>query len=270
MKQNFYLKISLSIIGIALIIGLIIVNYSDKSKNTKEALADQNNKGDYILQSFNLQKTNKKLGANLEDLEISEEENLTEKVMSELSQQIIQLNKNNDLSSGYLEVPNEELFSEEMIEKYKDYFLKNLSLITISDLTFDKEEPPYTSIKYFYDILQIIYDKKITNDIVDKTLDGFIDSEDPEYLKDIIIKFNEAIESFKKVPIPSSFADLHLELINLMIEKKVVLTAMYNYQKDSISAMAAIELFEELDNQYEEWLSNLITKMKNDGVQFSY
>jgi len=149
MKQNFYLKISLSIIGIALIIGLIIVNYSDKSKNTKEALADQNNKGDYILQSFNLQKTNKKLGANLEDLEISEEENLTEKVMSELSQQIIQLNKNNDLSSGYLEVPNEELFSEEMIEKYKDYFLKNLSLITISDLTFDKEEPPYTSIKYF-------------------------------------------------------------------------------------------------------------------------
>jgi hypothetical protein len=190
--------------------------------------------------------------------------------MAELSQQIIQLNENNDLSAGYLEVPNEELFSEEMIEKYKDYFLKNLSLISISDLTFGKEDPPYTSIKYFYDILQIIYDKKITNDIVDEALNSFIDSEDPEYLKDIIIKFNEAIEGLKKVPIPSSFTDLHLELINLMIEKKAVLTAMYNYQKDSISAMVAIEIFEELDNQYEEWLSNLITKMKNDGVQFSY
>jgi len=270
MKQNFYLKISLSIIGIALIIGLIIVNYPDKSKNTKEALANQNNKSDSVLQAFNLQKTNKKLGANLEDLEISEGENLTEKVMAELSQQIIQLNENNDLSGGYLEVPNEELFSEEMIEKYKDYFLKNLSLITIADLTFIKEDPPYTSIKYFYDILQIIYDKKITNDIVDKALDGFIDSEDPEYLKDIIVKLNEAIESFKKAPIPFSFTDLHLELINLMIEKKAVLTAMYNYQKDPISAMAAIEILEELDNQYEEWLSNLITKLKNDGVQISY
>ncbi len=267
MNRNSYLKISLAIVGLALIIGLIIVYHPEVK--TKEVSANQNNEKNSVLQVFDLQKSNKKLGADLEGITISDEDNLTKKVNLELSQQILQLNQDNDLSSGYLEVPNEEIFSEEMMVKYKDDFLKNLSLATISDLTFAEENKPYTSIKYYYDYLSILYNRKITDDIIDQAMTSFTDNSDPAFLKDIIIKLNDAINDFKKMPIPSSFTDLHLQLINLTIEKKAILTALYNYQNDPISAMAASQLLEDLYNNYISWTTDLANKMKNDGVQFS-
>lgn len=268
-ERKKYLHISLAIIGLALLVSFLIINHpnaADSKKNVNNATENSHNN---IAEAFNLEQTNKKLNANVESLEVADEDNLTMKFSAELADRIIKLNENNDLSSGQLEVPNEELFSDEIINKYKDDFLKDLTIVTITDLNFGEERPPHTSVKYFADILQIIYDRKITDDIIQENLSSFIDNENPAFLKDTILKLNGAIADFKQLAIPPSFADLHLKLVNLMIMRKAVLTALYNYQKDPISGIVASELIEELDNQYQSWMLELSNKLQNDGVQFS-
>ena len=264
-----YLYISLTIIGLALLISFLIINHPNAADNQKITNNETKDSQNVIGEAFSLEKTNKKLNADVENLEIADEDNLTMKFSAALANQIIQLNENNDLSSGQLEVPNEELFSDEMINKYKDDFLKDLPIVTVTDLNFGEENPPHTSVKYFSDILQIIYDRKITDDIIQENLSSFIDNENPAFLKDTILKLNGAIADFKQLAIPPSFADLHLKLVNLMIMRKAVLTALYNYQKDPISGIVASELIEELDNQYQSWMLELSNKLQNDGVQFS-
>jgi len=264
-----YLYISLTIIGLALLISFLIINHPNAADNQKITNNETKDSQNVIGEAFSLEKTNKKLNADVENLEIADEDNLTMKFSAALANQIIQLNENNDLSSGQLEVPNEELFSDEMINKYKDDFLKDLTIVTITDLNFGEERPPHTSVKYFADILQIIYDRKITDDIIQENLSSFIDNENPEFLKDAILKLNDAITDFKQLTIPPSFADIHLELVNLMTMKKAVMVALYNYQKDPISAIVGSELMEELDNQYQSWMLELSNKLQNDGVQFS-
>ena len=268
-------KIALVIIGLAILTGFLILK-KPTNLNTlnKENLNNQNNikQENAIARVFNLEKINKKLSADIQGLEIPDTQNLTEKVATELSQKIILLNANNDLSSGELEVPNEELFSEEMIEKYKGYFLRNLPIVTAQQLTFGPENPPHTSFKYFVDIMQIIYNRKITEDIIQLSLESAITEENvnSDFLKDVISKLNEAVIDFKKLPIPPSFTDLHLEITNLMIARKAVLTALCNYQKDPISALAASQLLEELDNHYKLWLSEIVKKMQADGINFKF
>ncbi len=260
-----YLYISLTIIGLALLISFLIINHPNAADNQKITNNETKDSQNVIGEAFSLEKTNKKLNADVENLEIADEDNLTMKFSAALANQIIQLNENNDLSSGQLEVPNEELFSDEMINKYKDDFLKDLPIVTVTDLNFGEENPPHTSVKYFSDILQIIYDRKITDDIIQENLSSFIDNENPAFLKDTILKLNGAIADFKQLAIPPSFADLHLKLVNLMIMRKAVLTALYNYQKDPISALAASQLFDELDNHYLDWMKRVVEKMKSDG-----
>jgi len=268
-ERKKYLHISLAIIGLALLVSFLIINHPNAADSKKNVNKVTENSHNNIAEAFNLEQTNKKLNANVESLEVADEDNLTMKFSAELADRIIKLNENNDLSSGQLEVPNEELFSDEIINKYKDDFLKDLTIVTITDLNFGEERPPHTSVKYFADILQIIYDRKITDDIIQENLSSFIDNENPAFLKDTILKLNGAIADFKQLAIPPSFADLHLKLVNLMIMRKAVLTALYNYQKDPISGIVASELIEELDNQYQSWMLELSNKLQNDGVQFS-
>ncbi len=268
-ERKKYLHISLAIIGLALLVSFLIINHPNAADSKKNVNKVTENSHNNIAEAFNLEQTNKKLNANVESLEVADEDNLTMKFSAELADRIIKLNENNDLSSGQLEVPNEELFSDEIINKYKDDFLKDLTIVTITDLNFGEERPPHTSVKYFADILQIIYDRKITDDIIQENLSSFIDNENPAFLKDTILKLNDAIADFKQLAIPPSFADLHLKLVNLMIMRKAVWTALYNYQKDPISGIVASELIEELDNQYQSWMLELSNKLQNDGVQFS-
>jgi len=268
-ERKKYLHISLAIIGLALLVSFLIINHPNAADSKKNVNKVTENSHNNIAEAFNLEQTNKKLNANVENLEIADEDNLTMKFSADLADRIIKLNENNDLSSGQLEVPNEELFSDEIINKYKDDFLKDLTIVTITDLNFGEERPPHTSVKYFADILQIIYDRKITDDIIQENLSSFIDNENPAFLKDTILKLNDAIADFKQLAIPPSFADLHLKLVNLMIMRKAVWTALYNYQKDPISGIVASELIEELDNQYQSWMLELSNKLQNDGVQFS-
>ncbi len=264
-ERKKYLHISLAIIGLALLVSFLIINHPNAADSKKNVNKVTENSHNNIAEAFNLEQTNKKLNANVESLEVADEDNLTMKFSAELADRIIKLNENNDLSSGQLEVPNEELFSDEIINKYKDDFLKDLTIVTITDLNFGEERPPHTSVKYFADILQIIYDRKITDDIIQENLSSFIDSENPEFIKDIIDKLDGAIADFKKLLIPSSFADLHLDLINLFNARRTILAALYNYQKDPISALAASQLFDELDNHYLDWMKRVVEKMKSDG-----
>ncbi|MFA4990660.1 MAG: hypothetical protein WC579_01985 [Candidatus Paceibacterota bacterium] len=261
-----YLHISLSIIGLALIISFLIIQHPNAADNPKDISNETIKSQNTIAETFALEKTNKKLNADVESLEIADEDNLTLKLSAALSNQILQLNENNDLSSGKLQVPGEELFSEEILQQYKIDFWNNLKLVQIDELKFGEENNPITSLQYFVNVMQVINDNHLTDDIYLENLQGFIDNEDPAYLKDFINKLDKGIVALKNIPIPSSYAALHLDLINFMNLKRTVLVDLYNYTSDPIRALVASDFLTEIDDYYQNWVNALANKMEQDGA----
>ncbi len=261
-----YLHISLSIIGLALIISFLIIQHPNAAENQKDIINETTKSQNTIVGTFALEKTNKKLNTDVENLEIANEDNLTLKLSAALSNQILQLNENNDLSSGKLQVPGEELFSEEILQQYKIDFWNNLKLVQIDELKFGEENNPITSLQYFVNVMQVINDNHLTDDIYLENLQGFIDNEDPAYLKDFINKLDKGIVALKNIPIPSSYAALHLDLINFMNLKRTVLVDLYNYTSDPIRALVASDFLTEIDDYYQNWVNALANKMEQDGA----
>ncbi|MGB9847985.1 MAG: hypothetical protein ACP5IX_00310 [Patescibacteria group bacterium] len=261
------LKLGIGIVFLAIFVSFLIFQHNNKPVNIKESKAALTDTGKINAPtSFSLEKAKQKLSANVESLDVKEEDNLTSKVANELAQQIISLNANNDLSSGQLEVPNEELFSDEMIKKCTNYFLENVPVTTLAELKFiSQEEPPFTSLKYFVEAMKVLADHKITDDVFQERLQSFLDNEDPTFLVDMINDLSLAIDDLKKLPIPSSYANLHLDLINFLNTKQAILKALYNYQKDPISGLVASQLLEDLDNAYQQWMVAMMKKMEGDG-----
>lgn len=264
--KSKYLQLSTGIFIFAIFISFLILQNNKTNSLNKNNLAVVNSAKINAPSSFSLEKLNQKLAADTESLDIKDEDNLTLKVANELALQIISLNANNDLSSGELMVPNEELFSAEMIEKYKNYFLENLPITTFAELKFiSNEQPPFTSFKYFVETIKILYDNKLTDDIFQEKIQSFLDNENSAFFSDIIRDLNSAIVELKNLAIPASYANLHLELINLLNTKLSILKALYNYQKDPVSALVASQLLEDLDNAHQQWMVAMMRKMESDG-----
>lgn len=261
-----YLHISLSIIGVALIISFLIIQHPNAADNQKDIINETTKSQNTIAETFALEKTNKKLNTDVENLEIANEDNLTLKLSAALSNQILQLNENNDLSLGKLQVPSEELFSEEILQQYKVDFWNNLKLVQIDELKFGEENNPITSLQYFVNVMQVINDNHLTDDIYLENLQSFIDNEDPAYLKDFISKLDNGIIALKNTPIPPSYAALHLDLINFMNLKRTILVDLYNYTSDPIRALVASDFLTEVDDYYYNWVNALTNKMEQDGA----
>lgn len=265
-ERKKYLHISLAIIGLALLVSFLIINHpnaADSKKNVNNATENSHNN---IAEAFNLEQTNKKLNANIENIEILEEDNLTLKLSAALSNQILELNSENDLSSGRLQVPNEELFSDKILQQYQINFWNNLKLTQIDELKFGEENNPITSLQYFANVMQVINDNHLTDDIYLENLQSFIDNNDPVYLKDFIIKLDRGIAQLKNIAIPPSYANLHLDLINFMNIKRTILVDLYNYTNDPIRALVASEFITEVDDYYQNWIYALTNKMEKDGA----
>jgi len=264
LRQN-YLKLSLIILGIAVLISFLIIRSSSHS-SPKITIDNPKPITNSVAQAFSLEQNNQKLTADVKNLEIKDDENMTLKVAQELSQKILEMNADNDLSSGQLQVPNEELFSNEVMQKYKMDFLNGITPATLFDLKIIKDNPPVSSLQYFYDVYNVIYENRITDDIVQEAIANFVDTENADYMKDLVTRFDKAINDWKQISVPSSYADLHLQLINLMILKRTMLAAFYNSAADPIRAMVSSQLLEDWDNQYENWVRNLIKQLNADGI----
>jgi len=219
---------------------------------------------------FQLEKDNEKIGQNLDFLVLNLEESLTDKITADISQKILDLNQDNDLSSGNLAVPTEELFSEELIEKYKSDFLTNLQAITTDDLRPIQDNLPISSIDYLKNIFQIISDNKITDDLVIEAIAGFVDTQKEDYLLNPLNALDKATLELKQLPVPASWLILHRDLVNLNLTKKEILSSFYNSQKDPMRALIAVELLNEVNTQAAVWNNYAAQKLQQDGVAFDF
>lgn len=265
--MDFRKKIGIFVMAGAIVLaGFLLFSPSNKP-------VSKNNQGDAAnakAESFQLEKDNEKIGQNLDLLVLNSDENLTDKITADISQKILDLNQGNDLSSGNLTVPNEELLSQELIDKYKSDFLVNLQTITTDDLRPIKDDLPISSINYLKNILQIIRDNKITDDLIIGAIAGFADTQKEDYLINPINSLGKAILELKQLLVPASWLALHRELINLNLTKKEILSSFYSSQKDPIKALIAVELLSEVDAQSTIWNNYVAQKLQKDGVVFDF
>lgn len=265
--MDFRKKIGIFLLAGAMVLaGFLLFSPSDTSKLTDNQGGSTNVKAE----PFQLEKDNEKIGQNLEFLAFNPEESLTDRITADISQRVLDLNQNNDLSAGNLTVPNEELFSQELIDKYKNDFLANLQEITIDDLRPIQDNLPYSSIDYLKGVFQIIRDNKITDDLVIEAIAGFAETENEDFLTNPINSLDKAILELKQLPIPTSWLALHRELINLNLTKKEILSSFHSSPQDPIKALIAADLLSEIDAKAAIWSNYAAQKLQQDGVVFEF
>jgi len=265
--MNFRKKLGIIILASALVVAGILVFYPYSKPATKNS---QGNKTAAKAESFKLEKDSQKIGTNLELLALKPEDNLTDKITSDISQKILDLNQNNDLSAGLLTVPNEDLLSQELIDKYKNEVWSSFQSVGIGDLKIIPDNIPQSSLDYLKNIFQIIHDNKITDDLVMEAIAGFSDTQKEDYLAGPIQSLDKAILEFERLPVPTSWAYLHRDLINLNLAKKEILSSFYSSQNDPLKALIAAELMDEINTRSTTWNNYVAQKLQKDNIIFDF
>jgi len=265
--MNFRKKLGIIILASALVVAAVLLFYPFSKPGTKNS---QGNKAAAKAQPFKLEKDSQKIGTNLEFLAFKSEANLTDKIASDISQKILDLNQTNDLSGGMLSVPNEDLLSQELIDKYKNEFWSSFQSVGIEDLKIIPDKIPQTSLDYLKNIFQIIYDNKITDDLLMGAIAGFSDTQKEDYLAGPIQSLDKAILEFERLSVPTSWAYLHRDLINLNLAKKEILSSFYSSQSDPLRALIAAELVDEINSRSSTWNNYVAQKLQKDNIIFEF
>jgi hypothetical protein len=262
-------KIGLFILTSAVIVAGILAFYDPQA--SKKSLADLQKEGGADAEGFNIEKDGQKLGENLDILgiinnDVVDEDNLTKKITNEISQKIISLNQENDLSGGKITVPNESIFTEEMINKYKSDFFNSNQKVGTKDFKTIQDNLPRTTLEYFQKLLIIIRDNNIAEERIGGLLNEFLQLENAGYLKQPIEGMNNAILDLKNIVVPNSWLTLHSDFVNLLINKRDFYQALYNQKNDPMKAVIALQLIDELDNNFNQWYIAADDKLEQDGA----
>lgn len=267
--MNLQRKIGLGILAFAVVAAGVLM-FSGKNQGVAEK--NNNGAGEKLAKAdaFNLTKDGGQLTVGTDLLANPDDANFTDKLATELNAKLIALNPENDLSSGNINVPDENIFSQDILDQFKADLFNSSENVKAEDLNLVLDKIPQTTWEYLRSFLSIIQKNKITDDLVMSALASFADAQDPAFLNPVINSLDEAISEFKAMPVPVSWAYIHVSLINLTVAKKSLLLAMTKFQDDPLKAMVAAEMINEIDGQTTTWNNYVAQKLKDDNVSFNF
>lgn len=265
--MNFRKKIGIFILASAIIITIILI-FNTSGKPAKNNVLQPS---PATAEAFKLSsKDNEKISSNTNLLALNSTDTLTDKITADISQQIFDLNNNNDLSSGQITVPNEDAISQDLIDKYQNDFWSNVPSVDIQDLNIIKDNIPQTSLDYLKNIFQIIHDNRITDDLIMSAIASFSDGQNADYLAGPINSLDKAIPQFKQMPVPASWAALHRDLININLAKRYILNSFVFYQDDPMRALINTEALNAITTKSNDWSNYVVEKLKQDNITFNF
>lgn len=182
------------------------------------------------------------------DTDQTQNDNLTRQLASRIGQMIAERNPTGPQTSNNkttIAVPSIENSVEDIVAEASKKFdvsyfrpeIKIGNLKTLPDGA-DNEE-------YYLDSLQIILKKYFTGLNIDFNEENLI-----ENLKQLIPKYNEAVDQLYRLPVPLAIVPLHQKEISLVIGQKRVFEAIANQQDDPVQALLAIQFFKTIQEEF--------------------
>jgi len=260
--MNFRTKLGIVVLAGALMVAGILL-FSSPGKTPIKNIPEGKN-SEVKAEPFQLEKSGQKLGVISAD-ELSEfinnrkpTKNLTQQLAENLARGFMAQNPNGIDAQGGLSTPDSEsLLEESVINAAAEFKLENefveLKDLNVSSNNFQENIAEYIS--QYYSTLANYANKMRLLD----NLQAFSESQDVNYIIPLLGYFDKLILEMKKLAVPSNFALLHQQEINLLIGEKSLLAALADFPNDPLRAAAALKIFPDLEKQFAD-LDNLIEK----------
>jgi hypothetical protein len=265
-------KISLFILISAVIVAGILVFYDPQAP--KKSLADLQEEGSANAEGFNIEKDGQKLGVisgeDLSALLIGEKpvENLTQKFADNLAKGFIDSNPSGIQDGQEISVPDSQVLLDQIaVEKNKDV---DVSLfVTQKDLNISNNNSQENILNY-YEGYKGVISKYASKMNMAANLEMFIDTNNSGYLKPISDYLQNIIDELKKLSVPSDFAVLHQNAVNLFIMEKEIFDSLVKSNEDPLRASSALMTMEELSNKFSDLDNNFAQALKSHGFEIQY
>jgi hypothetical protein len=152
---------------------------------------------------------------------------------------------------------------EQGVAAYQDVFKKE-------DLKISK----FLSPKIYLDNFGNAFSKNF-GDISNSELDiiGIVISgeqfENVKLFDPLILAYKNIVLFLQKETVPESYADLHVEVLNIMQNTLFAVRSMKNIEEDPAKAIVGIRLYQKETERTQEYLKNLKKQIEKDEIKFS-
>ena len=266
-------KIALFILAYALIVAGILVFYDPQA--SKKSLADLKNEKESAVEGFNLKKENAQIGVlSGEDLSAlltgkKAPENLTQKFADNLAKGFVESNPLGIEEGKEIAVPDDQtLLAQAALDYQKE--INSLDIfIKEKDLKISTDNSQQNILTYYESYKETIskYAAKMN---MASSLEMFVDTNNPDYLKLIPGYLQNIIDDLKRVKVPSDFSSLHRDAINLFVAEKVIFESLINANSDPLKAASSLMTMDDLSNKFTTLDSNFAKLLEGHGFEIQY
>lgn len=272
---NSQKKIGLIVLGAALVMAGFLVFYD--SDSFKKSLADIKKEKEAALQveGFNLKQENKDLGViSSEDLSAlltgeRPPENITQKFADNLAGGFIQVNPEGVSNDGTVIVPDGEITLEQTLKDYSGDLNWEDKYVETKDLNISNNNSKENIINYYSQLADVTFKYANKMEGVVYNLKYFAEDMNEEYIKNIVVYYNQLIEELKKISTPSSWSDIHKEIINTSIAMREIFYELQNWREDPLGALVGFNILPELEGKYESINLIIEDRLKIDEISFN-
>lgn len=244
------------------VVSSIFILSGDNKNNNKTANNPDSDEGNLLsFESLVSEaKTNNTLnpGKNSEDSD-SEDENLTDRLASTFASNIAE-NKNLNISEDQENKLVEQSFSASFSENN----------FGSEDITVSKNNSDSYKIEYIEKLdsyLNEIADG-FGNETATTTIAKFLEDQNSKPLDHLISNIPVLIDKLLETEVPSSFVEIHINLLNAWQNKLDIYTAIKNYKEDPLKASIGIKKFEDAVKKQlnaQRKLINTYNDLKNEN-----
>lgn len=266
-------KISSIILGSALVIAGFLVFYD--SESFKKSLADVKKEKEAAMQAekFSLEQENKNIGIlNTEDLSAlltgKKSSNLTQKLADDLATGFMDANPSG-VADGEVITPDSKALLEQAASDYQKEISSSGIFVGSKDLKISYNNSQDKIYDYYVSYQDVInqYSEKIN---LLENLEMFADTNNSSYLESPVIYLRDAIDELKGITIPSDFASLHQDMINIFITIHSVLDSLISANDDPLKASSGLLLIQETLNKLSSLGEDFMNELENHGFDVQY
>lgn len=272
--MDFRKKIGIFVMAGAIVLaGFLLFSPSNKpvSKNNQAGAVNP------TAEPFQLEKDTEKLGINSNTPDLSgllsnlnssgTDKNLTENFAETLNQGLIQANGQNFDPAQGVKTPGQEFVWNQFLQQIQNKNLFDQGNLDLKELNIDSDNSKEKVKDYFSALTEILqnYRSQDLNSLT-KSLEAFTESQDPNYLLPVLNSYDQLVQQLKKLKVPSDWASLHLELVNLIGAEREIFASFANYQEDPLKAIIASESFSSLSERELNLFLKIGEKLEKEGL----
>ena len=177
-------------------------------------------------------------------------------------------------SQGNIDAFQKNAIAESLIESMAGSALTLKDAFSSSDIQVDNAATTTELKKIYLNAAGEVLEKNFEGleesevDILNRALDS-TNFDELKKMDAYIMAYKKTIEFLKKQKVPSSYAILHMEVMNILNNTNTAVVYMRNAEKDPAQALAGLSIYTKTAERGSGYLENIQKQIQRDKIEFS-